>query len=75
MRKTELGEVRAHDLDHVLFDHVICLGGRCERGVMLLKKLKYQAGQMVVDLDALIEVVDVETQRVGKVLFQGEQVE
>ena len=42
---------------------------------MLLKKLKYQAGQMVVNLDPLIEVINVETQRVGKVLFQGEQVE
>ena len=58
-----------------LLDHVIGLGSRCERGVMLLKKLKYQVGQMVVDLDALIEVINVETQHVGKVLFQGEQVE
>ena len=38
---------------------------------MLLKKLKYQAGQMVMNLDALIEVIDVETQRVGKVHFPG----
>ena len=58
-----------------LLDHVIGLGGRCERGVMLLKKLKYQVGQMFVDLDALIEVINVETQRVGKVLLQSEQVE
>ena len=43
--------------------------------MVLLKKLKYQAGQMVMNLDPLIEVIDVETQRVGKVLLQGEQVD
>ena len=36
---------------------------------MLVKKLDYQIGQVVVNLDALIEVAKVEPQRIGKVLF------
>ena len=43
--------------------------------MVLLKKLKHQVGQMVVNLDALVEVVKVEPQRVGKVLFQSKQVD
>ena len=50
-------------------------GGRRESCVVLLEKLKYQVGQMVMNLDPLIEVVEVEPQRIGKVLFQGEQVD
>ena len=42
---------------------------------MLVKKLKHQIGQVVVKLDALIEVVKVEPQQIGKVLFQSKQVE
>ena len=43
--------------------------------MVLLKELKYQVGQMVMNLDLLMEVIEVESQRIGKVLFQGEQVD
>ena len=41
---------------------------------MLMKKPR-EIGQVIMNLDALIEVFDVESEWVGKVLFQGEQVE
>ena len=59
----------------VLLEHVIFLSRRCKSQMMLMKKLKYQIGQVIVNLDALIEVVNVESERIGKALFQGKQVE
>ena len=57
----------------VLLEHVTFLG--CKSQMMLMKKLNYQIGQVIVNLDALIEVVKFEPKRIGEVLFQGKQVE
>ena len=59
----------------VLLQHVTFLGRGCKSQMMLMKKLNYQIGQVIVNLDALIEVVKVEPKRIGEVVFQGKQVE
>ena len=59
----------------VLLEHVSLLSRGCKSQMMLMKKLKHQIGQVIMNLDALIEVFDVESERIGKVLFQGKQVE
>ena len=55
----------------VLLEHVGLLSRGCKSQMMLMKKLKHQIGQVIMNLDALIEVFDVEPERIGKVLFQG----
>ena len=49
----------------VLLKHLIFLSMGYESLMMLLKKLKRKIAQMIVDLDPLIEVINVESQRVG----------
>ena len=44
----------------VLLEHVPFLGRGCKSQMMLMKKLNYQIGQVIVNLDALIEVVKIE---------------
>ena len=39
----------------VLLEHVIFLSRGCKRQMMLMKKLKYQIGQVIVNLDALAD--------------------
>ena len=59
----------------VLLQRLIFLTMGHESLMMLLKKLKHKIAQVLVDLDPLIEVINVESQRVGQVFLQSKQVE
>ena len=43
--------------------------------VMLIQEFQDEIGQVLVNLDPLVEIVDVQPHRTSKILFQGKQVE
>ena len=59
----------------ILLQRVIFRRMGFEGLMMLMKELKYEIAQVLMDLDPLIEVINVEAHRACKVLLQSEQVQ